>query len=75
MEDEDIAPDTYRKSHQYNYIPVPKYSGIGMTLCQCRLEQLYLYGAISSVFHFAPYSIQNLFFYAFECTIVGNRVQ
>ena len=62
MEDEDIAPNAYgtadlvglgRKPHQYNYIPVLKYSCTGMTICPCRLDQLYVFGTISlsSIFH------------------------
>ena len=39
-----------RKSRQYNYIPVLTYSCTGMTFCPCRLDRLYVFGAMSSSF-------------------------
>ena len=48
MEDKDNAPNIHtadpvgmdRKSRQYNYIPVLKYSCTGMTACPHRLDRL-----------------------------------
>ena len=58
-----------RKMRQYNYISVLKYTNscTGMTFCPCGLDQLYVFGAISSssilrpILYTAYYSMSETF--------------